>query len=134
MVNLLLGHFFAPTGIMLTPIALAISTAVIVFGSDNLRPTVLTLIISGLIILHDTGLKLYAGGIHDSEGLGWLHLMLFIGLIPAYILTIAGIFRNKEVQLTEKVIALLIFPLIIAGHLYLFNDLGLGRYCSYHWN
>ena len=133
-VNLLLGHFFAPTGMMLTPIALTLSTAIIVFGSDNLRPKFLTLIILGLIILHDIGLKLYSGGTHDREGLGWLHLLLFIGLVPTYILTIVGIFRNKQAQLTEKILSLLIFPLIMAGHLYLFSDLGLGRHYWYDWN
>lgn len=132
--NLLLGHFFAPTGMMLTPFALTISTALIVFGSEKLKPTLLTSIILGLIILHDIGLKLYAGGTHDGPGLGWMNLMLFIGLVPAYILTIVGIFRNKQAKLTEKIISLLIFPLIIAGHLYLFSDLGLGRHYWYDWN
>lgn len=133
-VNLLLGHFFAPTGMMLTPIALTISTSLVVFGSKKLRPILLTLIILGLIILHDIGLKLYAGGTHDGPGLGWMNLMLFIGLVPTYILTIVGIFRNKPAKLTEKIISLLIFPLIIAGHLYLFSDLGLGRHYWYDWN
>lgn len=132
--NLLLGHFFAPTGMMLTPVALTLSTAVIVFGTNNLRPTILTSIILGLIILHDIGLKLFAGGMHDGPGQGWLHLMLFMGLVPAYILTVIGVFRNKQAQLTEQVLSLLIFPLIMAGHVYLFSDLGLGRYYWYDWN
>jgi hypothetical protein len=132
--NLLLGHLFAPSGMMLTPIALTITTAVIVFGSNKLRPIYVTLTVLGLIIINDIGLKLYSGGTHDSEGLGWLHLMLFMGLIPAYILTIVGVFRNKQAQLAEKVISLLIFPLIITGHLYLFSDLGLGRHYWYDWN
>ena len=133
-VNLLHGHFFAPTGMMLTPIVLTISTSLIVFGSKKLRPTLLTLIILGLIIIHDIGLKLYAGGTHDGPGLGWMNLMLLIGVVPAYILTIIGIFRNNQAKLTEKIISLLVFPLIIAGHLYLFSDLGLGRYYWYDWN
>ncbi len=127
-VNLFLGHFFAPTGMMLTPVALTAGTAIIVFGYNNLKPIFMTLIVLGLIILHDIGLKLYSGGKHDIEGLGWLHLMLFIGLVPTYILIIVGIFRNKQAKKNEKIISVLIFPLIMAGHLYLFSDLGLGRY------
>ncbi|MCC5915749.1 MAG: hypothetical protein JJU02_00325 [Cryomorphaceae bacterium] len=133
-VNLLLAHFFAPKGMMLTPIALTISTGIIVFSSEKTRPIFLTLKILGLIILHDIGLKLYSGGTHDKPGLGWLHVMLFIGLVPAYILTIIGIFRNKQAQWTEKIVSLLIFPLIIAVHLYLFSDLGLGQHYWYDWN
>ena len=133
-VNLILDHFFAPTGLMLTPVALTISTAIIVFGTVKLRPIILTVIILGLIILHDIGIKLYGGGTHDGAGQGWIHLMLFIGLVPAYILTLIGIFRSKRAQLTEKIISLLIFPLILAGHLYLFTDLGLGRHYWYDWN
>lgn len=133
-VNILLNHFFAPTGMMLTPFALTISTALMVFGSYKLRPIILTVLILGLIILHDIGLKLYGGGKHDGPGQGWLHLMLFFGLVPAYIFLLIGIFINKQAQLTEKIISLLIFPLIIAGHLYLFSDLGLGRHYWYDWN
>ncbi len=131
--NLLLGHFFAPTGMMLTPVALTIATTLIVFGAKSLKPIFKTLIILGLIILHDIGLKLYSGGTHDSEGLGWLHLMLFIGLVPSYILTIVGIFQNKKADKTEKILSIIIFPLVIVGHLYLFGDLGLGRYYWYDW-
>ncbi len=125
--NLLIGHFFAPNGIILTPITLIISTAIIVFYSEHLRPKNLILIILGLIILHDVGMKLYSGGIHDRQGYGLLHFFLFIGLVPTYIMTIVGIFNNRQAQLPEKIISLLIFPLIITGYIYLFSDLGLGR-------
>ncbi|WP_242928632.1 hypothetical protein [Pontibacter vulgaris] len=132
--NLLLGHFFAPTGIMLTPVALIIATVLIVFGTKDLKPIFITLAILGLIIFHDVGLKLYSGGTHDRQGLGWLHLMLFMGLIPSYILTVVGIVRNKKTNWTEKSISIIIFPLLMAGHLYLFSDLGLGRHYWYDWN
>jgi hypothetical protein len=133
-INLLLGHFFAPIGIMLTPITLTLSIAIIVFSCHTLRPIYLTAINLGLIILHDIGLKLFAGGMHDGPGLGWMTLLLFIGLAPAYILTIIGIFRIKQAKFMEKILSVLIFPLIIAGHFYIFGDLGLGRYYSYDWN
>ncbi|MCX2743343.1 hypothetical protein OO013_05670 [Mangrovivirga sp. M17] len=133
-VNLLLGHFFASTGIMMTPVALIIATVLVVLNTKNLRPISMTLTIIGLIIIHDIGLKLYAGGTHDRQGLGWIHLMLIIGLIPSYILLIGGVIRNKKAPLAEKIISIVIFPLILAGHLYLFSDLGLGRHYWYDWN
>jgi hypothetical protein len=132
--NLILGHFFAPTGMMLTPVALIIATVIVVFTTKKLRPIYITQTVLGLIILHDIGLKLYSGGTHDREGFGWLHLMLFLGLVPSYILTIIGIIRNKQTNWTEKILSILIFPLVIAGHLYLFDDLGLGRHYWYYWN
>lgn len=132
--NLFVGHLFAPTGMMLTPVILTIVTAIMVFATKSPRPINMTMMILGLIILHDIGLKLYSGGTHDREGLGWLHLMLLFGLIPSYILTIIGIFRYKPGNWTEKIASTVIFPLIIAAHLYLFDDLGLGRHYWYVWN
>ena len=132
--NLLLGHFFAPIGMMLTPIVLIIVTIIIIFMTANLKPIYLTLLTFGLIVLNDIGLKLYAGGHHDNEGLSWMQLLFLLGLIPSYGILIFGILRTKKVELAEKIISIIFFPILIVGYLYLFNDLGLGRYYWYNWN
>ena len=67
--NLLLGHFLAPTGLILAPIALIASSTIVVFKSANLRPLYLMLIILGLMVLLDLGLKLYAGQFYKTLNL-----------------------------------------------------------------
>ncbi len=123
-VNLLLAHFLPPMGLFLTPFALTLATAVLVFNSNNRRLIRKTLTVLGLIIIHDLGLKLFAGGDHDQVGQAWLNLMLVIGLIPSYFITVLRIARNKQATWVEKTISILIFPIIMAGHLYLFDDFG----------
>jgi hypothetical protein len=132
--NVINGHFFAPNGIMFTPITLAAMTLIMTLGAKTLKPISLSGIVTGLIILHDVGIKLYSGGRHDREGLGWIHALLFIGLILSYGILLFGIFRTKDSNLKEKVIAALILPVAISIHLYFFTDLGLGRYYWYEWN
>lgn len=128
--NIFCGHY-APTGIMLTPVMLTISALIVVFWSNQLRPLALTLIALGLVILNDLGLKLFAAGTHDQIGQAWQLLLLLIGLVPTYTILILGIFKNYQVKMTEKIIPILLFPILIAGYLYLFKDLGLGRHYSY---
>ncbi|PQJ19254.1 hypothetical protein [Nonlabens tegetincola] len=134
LINLINGHFFAPNGITYTPIALSAMTLVMTLGAKTLKPISLSGIITGFIILHDVGIKLYSGGTHDREGLGWIHTLLFIGLVLSYSILLFGIFKRKEAELKEKIIAALILPVAISIHLYFFTDLGLGRHYWYEWN
>jgi len=133
-INILIGQFFAPNGITYTPIALAIMTLIIVIGARQLRPISKSLLVTGFIILHDIGIKLYSGGRHDNEGSGWIHAFLFLGLTISYAILLFGIFRQKEYDLREKIFATFILPTVILIHLYFFTDLGLGRYYWYEWN
>ena len=126
--NTLFAHFFAPTGMLLTPIALIVVTTLVCFKVKTINPIHLTIITFGLIALHDIGIKLYAGGSHDGEGLSWVHLLMFLGLVPSYIILVSSIFQDKERNRKEKLTAVLLFPLLIAGRLFLFGDLGLGLY------
>ncbi len=128
LLNEIIGHFFAPNGIMLTPIVLIVISVLIGLVNTELKPIWKSVLLVGLIGLHDIGIKLYSGGSHDNEGLGWIHGLLFIGLIPAYGILIAGIFKAKNESKLNKWIAVFLFPLLIWFHLLLFNDLGLGRY------
>lgn len=132
--NGLIGHFLAPTGIMLTPIVLTITTSLICFGTKNIKPILISALTYLFVALNDISIKLYSGGSHDSEGLGWIHVLLFIGLLPTFGILLATIFKNKEETLTNKIIAVVLFVGLIAGHLQLFSSLGLGRYYSYEWN
>jgi hypothetical protein len=133
-VNGLIGHFFAPSGIMLTPIVLIITTSLVVFGTKNLKITLVSFLSYLFIAINDISIKLYSGGSHDSEGLGWVHLLLFIGLVPTFGILLTGIFIRKDENLKNKIFALVIFIGLIGIHLQLFSDLGLGRYYWYEWN
>ncbi|RKE04819.1 hypothetical protein [Marinifilum flexuosum] len=132
--NNLIGHFFAPYGIILTPIVVSILAILICLKNKGLNPILKSLILTSLIAIHDIGIKLFAGGQHDYEGLGFIHGILFIGLIPTFIILITSIVKDKESSILNKIIAILLFPLIIYLHLELFGELGIGRYYWYGWN
>lgn len=70
--NDVIGHFFAPNGIMFTPIVLILISVLIGILNKELKPIWKSVLFAGLIILHDIGIKLYLGGRHDHEGLGWI--------------------------------------------------------------
>jgi hypothetical protein len=61
-------------------------------------------------------------------------MLLFIGLLPTFGILLAAIFNSKEVTLINKIIAVFLFVGLIAVHLKLFRNLGLGRYYWYEWN
>jgi len=132
--NGFIGHFFAPNGIMLTPIVLTITTSLVCFGTKNIKSILLSALTYLFVALNDISIKLYSGGSHDNEGLGWIHMLLFVGLLPTFGILLATIFRNKQETLTNKIITLVMFVGLIAGHLQLFSNLGLGRYYWYNWN
>jgi hypothetical protein len=132
--NGFIGHFFAPNGIMLTPIVLLITTSLICFGTKNVKPIFISILTFLFVALNDISIKLYSGGSHDSEGLGWIHMLLFIGLLPTFGILLAAIFNSKEVTFTNKIIAVFLFVGLTAVHLQLFRNLGLGRYYWYEWN
>lgn len=133
-INGLIGHFFAPNGIMLTPIVLTITTLLVCFGTKNLKIIVLSALTYLFVGLNDISIKLYSGGTHDNEGLGWVHLLLFIGLVPTFGILLTAILKHKEETWTIKIIAIFLFVGLIAGHLQLFSNLGLGRHYWYNWN
>jgi hypothetical protein len=132
--NGLIGHFFAPNGIMLTPIVLTISTSLVCFGTKNIKIIFISALTYLFVAFNDISIKLYSGGSHDNEGLGWVHLLLFVGLVPTFGILLATVLKHKEETVTNKIIAVVLFIGLIAGHLQIFSNLGLGRYYWYDWN
>ena len=68
-INQIIGHFLPPMGIMLTPILLPIISLLIIL-EKNISVWKITFASSFLFMLNDLGLKSFAGGTHDLEGLG----------------------------------------------------------------
>lgn len=125
-VNGLIGHFLAPGGILLTPLVLALTTALVVFGTEKINAIGLSALTYLFVALNDIAIKLWSGGSHDSPGLGWIHLMLFIGLVPACIFLFRAIVRRRNDSTVTKIIAIGLFAGLIVLHLYMFGKLGLG--------
>jgi hypothetical protein len=126
--NGLIGHYLAPSGILLTPIVMTITTSLVCYKTNNIKIVFISALTYLFVAFNDISIKLYSGGSHDSEGLGWIQIMFFIGLLPTFGMLLSTIFRHKEETVGAKIIAVIIFIILIAGHLKLFNSLGLGRY------
>jgi len=130
--NGFIGHFFAPSGIMLTPVVLTIASSLITFGTKNINVIWVSILTFLLVALNDILIKLYSGGLHDNEGLGWIHMLLFIGLVPTFVILLTSIFRRKDETTFNKIIAVAVFPILVIIHIQLFSNFGLGRYYWYN--
>ena len=126
--NIIIDHLFAQIGMMLTPYILTIIAFLIAFMTKNISSFWKSILTFGLVAFHDIGIKLYGGGSHDIEGQGWIHVLLFIGLLPTFGILVTSIILDKQVTNLNKIIAILVFPSLISIYLYFFSNLGLGRY------
>lgn len=120
--NGLIGHFFAPLGILLTPLILILTTLLVCMGTENIKSTFISVLTYFFVALNDILIKIYSGGIHDNEGLAWIHFYFFIGLVPTFGILLATVFiRNKEETFLTKITAVFLFIALIAIHLQLFQ-------------
>jgi hypothetical protein len=126
LVNAFVGHFFAPSGIILTPIVLTVASLLITFGTKDINVVWLSILTFLIVSTNDVLIKLYSGGLHDSEGLGWIHMLLFIGLVPTFAILLTVIFKRKDESFANRIMAVLLFPILVMIHLQLFGNLGLG--------
>jgi hypothetical protein len=116
------GHIL-PLGIFATPITISLMTGLILYtknGFSTISKSVLSYLFIGL---NDIFIKLFAG-IQGMEGLGWVHLLLFIGLVPCFIMLLTYVLQDKSSTNWIKAISVLIFILLIYVHLMLFEGLG----------
>ena len=125
LISITIGHFLPPLGILAIPIIITLMTGLIIFTGNGFNILVKSVLSYLFIGLNDIGIKLFAGGIHDSEGTGWIHLMLFIGLIPSSIILFRAVYRDKNVTKWIKTIGILLFILLIIIHLKIFETLGM---------
>ncbi|WP_158797335.1 hypothetical protein [Pedobacter sp. L105] len=124
LISIIIGHFLPPAGILATPVVISVMTGLIVFTNVDFN-IFAKLFLSYLFIgLNDIGTKLYAGGIHDMEGIGWIHTLLFIGLIPCFIMILIGVYQDKMSVAWVKIVSVLTFILLIYIHLEVFETLG----------
>jgi hypothetical protein len=127
LLSVVVGHFLPPTGILITPVIISSIIALIVF-TDNGFSVLLKSFLSYLYIgMNDVGIKLFAGGDHDYEGLGFIHLFLFIGLIPCFIMLLIAVISDGGSIRWVKALSIFAFILLICVHFILFNTLGIDQ-------
>ena len=132
--NILIRHFLAPYGMFFAPAAIVIVASFIAFISSELKSMGKCIIVVGLISFLDIGTKLFHGGDHDLMGQALFQLALFMGLVPAFLILIIGIFNSTEDSRKNKWISIVAFPIITYIEFLIFQDLGRGRSFSYPWN
>ncbi|TGE04711.1 hypothetical protein [Hymenobacter fodinae] len=128
--NILLGHYYGPSGIVLTPLVLMALTGWLLprhsqYSQNLLRVGLLAL----LICLQDAGTKLFAGGSHDAEGQGVIHAFLFMGLLPVFGYIVYMLRRQRAEPPGSRILAGLLFPVAVGLYLWLFANLGYN--CDY---
>jgi len=131
LVHLYIGHYFAPNGIDKLPVTMIIIT-ILIFQFTKFKILVKLGVTLSLFLLLDIGLKLYAGGTHDYEGLDWMNLFYFIGIVICSPIIFYKVFKSNELINTTKILTVVIFIVFLYFQNYLFGNLGVGK--SYPMN
>ena len=126
--NGVIGHFFSPWGLNLTPFLIAVTSFLICFFSSNIPILWKSVLIYFFIGLNDWLIKLYSGGHHDGVGQAWILFFELIGLFFAFLFLTISVFGKQKEPMKIRVLAIVLFLVLIGFHYYLFANLGVGRY------
>jgi hypothetical protein len=121
--NGIIGHYFAPNGILLTPIVLTITASLVCFGTKKIKHLFISFLTYFFVALNDVSIKLFSGGTHDSEGLALINMFLLIGLAPTFSILWISILTKKVEKIKQQIIALIAFILLMTIHFILFKNL-----------
>jgi hypothetical protein len=120
--------FLLPNAILFIPLTISLMTGLIIFTDNGFNILIKSSLSYLFIGLNDIGIRLFSeGGKHDFEGNGLIVLLLFIGLVPCFIMLLIGVFRDKDYSLWIKALSIAIFILLICVHLILFQTLGVDQ-------
>jgi hypothetical protein len=125
-INNVLGHYFPPISILLTPVVIGVISVLISRLDIQIVLIVLLVIIS--ILLNDILIKFFAGGTADFEGAGFINLFLIFACIIATILTPTLLIVSNNRNVVSTIFACLLIPLSVYIHLLYFDFLGLVDY------
>src|ERR1700744_576116 len=81
-----IGHFLPPAGLLASPIVMPLLTGIVFTSYSDFNIFFKSILTYLFIGLNDIGIKLFAGGIHDAEGVGWIEMLFFVGLVPSFII------------------------------------------------
>ncbi|SHN28428.1 hypothetical protein [Mucilaginibacter sp. OK098] len=119
------GHFLPPFGVLFSPIIMSLMTYLILFTHNSFKILAKSVLSYLCIGLNDVGIKLFAGGVHDFEGMGFVHLLLFIGLAPCLVMLLMAVKSDEHSNKWIKVLSIVVFILLIYIHIQLFQTLGI---------
>jgi len=120
-----LGRHSAPHAIFMTPVVICVTTLLVVLRTKNISSIYLSILTYAFIALNDILIKLYSSGTHDHQGAGWIHLMMFIGLVPSFGGLVAKVVRLKNESKQRRWFAVILFVVLMIIHLEYFKDLGM---------
>jgi hypothetical protein len=122
-INNVLGHYFSPISILLTPVVIGIISVLI--SRLNIPIILVVLLVIASILFNDILVKLFAGGTSDFEGAGFINLFLIIACIIATVITLALLITTHKHNIIYTILACLLIPLSVYIHLLYFDFLGL---------
>jgi hypothetical protein len=119
----ILGHYFPPTSIMLSPLTIGLLTGLLIY--TDLKIGYRILLITLAIIFNDICIKNFAGGTHDLEGAGFINAFLIIGLIISTIIILFKTVAHKNTNAVLKIMLTLMMPLTMFLYIQYFGLYGL---------
>ena len=119
-----LGHVYPPFSISWTPFLIGLFTGLVLFVT-NFKLVAKFGFIVGLIISNDVLIKFFAGGTHDWEGVGWISMFCFLGLIFSFIIILLYGFTKRVQRKKEYYIYVIISIVILITYLSYFDSLGM---------
>ena len=124
--NVYYDHVAPPAGLLLSPVAALIACGLVLAGTSPWNAYPKAALCAGLLMLQDAGMKLYGGGDHDGEGQGLMTFLFFVGALLSLALLTGALRRNEQTRTVPIAGAIWLFLALLAGHLLLFGNLGLG--------
>jgi hypothetical protein len=117
--NVLIAHYYGVPCLPLTPLVLILVSGLLAFGLKDINVLVTSILTFALIALHDCLIIRHIGGRHDEEGIAWVRLSLFAGLLPAFGILWAAFVRRSNESLKAKIGALVLFVGLMAAYLFI---------------
>lgn len=127
LLNGLIGHFFAPAGMYLTPVIITITSCLVIFALKNTSLIVKSIGVYFFIGFNDIFIKLYAGGNHDMAGQGWILFYALIGIAITTLFLLINLLITKNEKNSNRITSLILFFILLVIHYFLFANLGIGR-------
>lgn len=119
----MLGHYFPPTSITLTPITVILLTSLLMFTDLKIGYRILCTTLA--IIMNDICIKKFAGGTHDLEGADFINAFLMIGLIISTTIILIKTLIIKNINAVSKIMLVLMMPAIMFFYMQYFGRYGL---------
>lgn len=123
LINGIIGYF-GMFGILFTPVVIFFTTYTIYKEGEKINIILISLFAYLLIALNDVLIKIFGGGTHDNKGLGFILVFTLMGLIPSFVYFIFTIYKRNG-KMEYKIIAVLLFVVLIICHYKMFSKLGL---------